>query len=62
MTMVKGKNALGRLLMKLREEYISNQKPIECVPPPPIVGFILYGSAVETVCDPALEFEKEDYY
>ncbi|QYH40556.1 NADAR family protein [Algoriphagus sp. NBT04N3] len=56
---LRGKNALGRLLMKLREEYVLNQNPISCVPPLTITGFLLYGSAIETVCDPALEFEDE---
>lgn len=56
---LKGKNALGRLLMKLREEHIFNQSLISCVPPLPITGFLLFGSAIETVCDPALEFEEE---
>lgn len=56
---LRGRNALGRLLMKLREEYILNHNPIACVPPLPIVGFLLYGTAIEVVCDPALEFEEE---
>tara|TARA_R110002020_G_scaffold475301_1_gene709505 strand:- start:306 stop:908 length:603 start_codon:yes stop_codon:yes gene_type:complete len=56
---LRGKNALGRLLMKLREEHVLNQNPISCVAPLPITGFLLYGSAIETVCDPALEFEEE---
>ncbi|REG78217.1 NADAR family protein [Algoriphagus antarcticus] len=56
---LRGRNALGRLLMKLREEHIFNQNPISCVAPLPITGFLLYGSAIETVCDPALEFEEE---
>ena len=56
---LRGRNALGRLLMKLREEHVFNQSPISCVAPLPITGFLLYGSAIETVCDPALEFEEE---
>ncbi|WP_051336286.1 NADAR family protein [Aquimarina latercula] len=54
-----GKNALGRLLMQLREEYIFNSNCIECVQPIDIVGFLLYGSQIETACNPITEFEKD---
>ncbi|AYN69063.1 NADAR family protein [Euzebyella marina] len=53
-----GKNALGRLLMQLREEYIHNDNCVECVQPIDIFGFLLYGSEIETVCSPATEFEN----
>ena len=54
-----GKNALGRLLMQLREEYIIGKNNIECVHPIDIFGFLLYGSQIETVCNPSIEFEKD---
>ncbi|PNQ72797.1 DUF1768 domain-containing protein [Hanstruepera neustonica] len=54
-----GKNALGRLLMQLREEYVINNKPIECVQPIDMFGFLLYGSEIDTVCNPNMEFEKD---
>jgi len=53
-----GKNALGRLLMQLREEYINSSNYIECVQPVDIFGFLLYGSQIETVCNPRVEFEN----
>jgi ribA/ribD-fused uncharacterized protein len=53
-----GKNALGRLLMQLREEYVFDNKSIECVQPVDIFGFLLYGSEIETVCNPSMEFEN----
>jgi ribA/ribD-fused uncharacterized protein len=52
---LKGKNALGRLLMKLRSEFILVNNDIDCVSPPAIYGFMLYGSDIETVCNPELE-------
>ncbi|WP_289046309.1 NADAR family protein [uncultured Olleya sp.] len=53
-----GKNALGRLLMQLRQEYVFNKKSIECVQPLDTFGFLLYGSEIETVCNPKVEFEN----
>lgn len=55
---LKGKNALGRLLMQLRSEYIFNDSCINCVDPLNINGFILYGSEIETVCNPQIEYEN----
>lgn len=54
-----GKNALGRLLMQLRKEYIYEGREIECVNPVDIFGFLLYGSTIETVCNPIAEFEND---
>lgn len=56
---VKGKNALGRLLMQLREEYIFGSNSIECVHPVDIFGFLLYGSPIEMVCNPETEFNND---
>lgn len=53
-----GKNALGRLLMKLRDEYIINKKTLDCVDAPNIYGFLLYGSPVEVVCNSDVEIEE----
>lgn len=53
-----GKNALGRLLMQLREEFIVNNQSIECVAPIDVYGFLLYGNQIETVCNPQTEFEN----
>lgn len=38
-----GKNALGRLLMQIREDYIFNGRQREKLFPPDIVGFLLFG-------------------
>lgn len=56
---LKGKNALGRLLMQLRSEYIHKNNDIDCVAPININGFMLYGSEIETVCNPEMEFENK---
>lgn len=56
---LKGKNALGRLLMQLRSEYIHKNNTIDCVSPININGFMLYGSEIETVCNPEMEFENK---
>jgi len=53
-----GKNALGRLLMKLREEFIKDKQSIECVNPIDTYGFLLYGNQIETVCNPQTEFDN----
>jgi ribA/ribD-fused uncharacterized protein len=57
-----GKNALGRLLMKLREEYIFNGKCFDCVDPLNLYGFLLYGSEIETVCNPSLEYIENHFF
>ncbi|WP_289658326.1 NADAR family protein [Flavobacterium panacagri] len=55
---LKGKNALGRLLMQLRSEYVFNDNCINCVEPLNIHGFNLYGSEIDTVCNPLVEYEN----
>ncbi len=57
-----GKNALGRLLMQLRSEYIHKNKNIDCVEPINIIGFLLYGSDIETVCNPLLEYKDNHLF
>lgn len=57
-----GKNALGRLLMKLREEFIINKNCIECVDPIDIYGFLFYGSPIESVCNPEIEFSENHLF
>jgi ribA/ribD-fused uncharacterized protein len=55
---LRGKNALGRLLMQLRSEYVHSDNSIDCVAPLNINGFLLYGSEIETVCNPEIEYEN----
>lgn len=57
-----GKNALGRLLMKLRNEYIINNKCSDCIEPINIFGFLLYGTEISTVCNPSLEYAQNNYF
>lgn len=45
--------------MQLRSEFIINNNDIECVCPPNINGFMLYGSEIETVCNPETELENK---
>jgi ribA/ribD-fused uncharacterized protein len=59
---LKGKNALGRLLMQLRSEFVFENHSIACVSPPNINGFMLYGSEVETVCNPTMELENKLFF
>jgi ribA/ribD-fused uncharacterized protein len=54
-----GMNALGRLLMELRNKYVHTNQHHRCVQPPPIVGFLLFGNQIEEVCHEAFEEELE---
>ena len=55
-TQLSGVNALGRLLMELRENYIYNSQRIECVKAPTnVAGFRLYDHDIDMVCN-------EDYF
>lgn len=56
---LRGKNALGRLLMQLRSEFVHHNNSNDCVTSLNIHGFLLYGSEIETVCNPEIEYEKE---
>ena len=46
-----GVNALGRLLMELREKYIVDEKRIFCVHPPDVPALLLYNQHIEIICD-----------
>lgn len=56
---LRGKNALGRLLMQLRSEFVHHNNSNDCVAALNIHGFLLYGSEIEMVCNPEIEYEKE---
>ena len=47
--LLEGKNALGRLLMELREKYIINNENLEFVSPLNIPSFHLFGKQIEKV-------------
>lgn len=54
---LKGVNAMGRLLMKVREQYVINgERPIK-VSPPNVIGLLLYGVPVSTVFSTDYYFE-----
>lgn len=46
-----GVNALGRLLMELREKHIIENNRLYCVNPPNIPALLLYNQYVDVVCD-----------
>lgn len=50
-----GTNALGRLLMEVRQKYIFNNLKPECISSPNIAGFMLFGHEIDVVCN-------EDYF
>jgi ribA/ribD-fused uncharacterized protein len=53
-----GVNALGRLLMELREKHTKHQNRIYCVDPLPIEKFNLFNDKIEQICD---ELNYEEY-
>jgi ribA/ribD-fused uncharacterized protein len=50
-----GTNALGRLLMELRENYVKKNDYHRCIDPLPITGFLLFGNPIEEVCHESFE-------
>lgn len=46
-----GINALGRLLMELREKYIHTNQRLYCVNPPDIKDFYLFNHPIGIICD-----------
>lgn len=52
-----GTNALGRLLMELRENYVKKNDYHRCIDPLPIPGFLLFGNPIEEVCNDSFEEE-----
>lgn len=60
-----GINALGRLLMDLRERYIKYDNRLFCVDPVNIPAFLLYNYPIDRICDQAyydaytIEYELE---
>ena len=54
-----GKNALGRLLMQIRENYIFNGCQREKLLPPDVVGFLLFGYPIGIVY--GQDYYKKEY-
>lgn len=50
-----GTNALGRLLMDIRERYVKTKEYNRCIDPPSITGFLLFGNPIEEVCQEHFE-------
>jgi hypothetical protein len=46
-----GTNALGRLLMFIREQYVKTADHRRCVQPVEITDFLLFGHPIEMVCN-----------
>ena len=62
---LEGINALGRLLMELRANYVYTDNYFQCVRPLAISDFLLYDNPIDWVCDETnniyeLGFEKEE--
>ncbi|AMA48759.1 NADAR family protein [Flavobacterium covae] len=59
---LQGVNALGRLLMELREKYIYDKKRVFCVYPPDISAFLLYNQHIDLICDDLIvDFHNENF-
>ena len=57
-----GTNALGRLLMELREKYVMTNNRLYCVNPPNIPALLLYNQHIDVICDDAIiDFQNESY-
>lgn len=54
-----GINALGRLLMDIREKCVKANDYHRCVDPLPITGFLLFGNQIEEVCHEVFVEELE---
>jgi hypothetical protein len=50
---LKGINALGRLLMQVRELYVKTNEYQRCIQPVSIPHFLLFGHPIELVCNDA---------
>lgn len=48
---LEGANALGELLVKLRDKYVKTNQRFECVEPLTIPNFLLYDNKIDWVCD-----------
>lgn len=55
-----GVNALGRLLMEVREEYVKKGRMPYCVEPPEVKDFFLFSISVDIVCNGAY-YEEIEY-
>lgn len=55
-----GINALGRLLMELRENYTKNNERIFCVDPLQISNFCLFNLPIKRICDELYYHEYSD--
>lgn len=57
-----GTNALGRLLMELREKYVMTNNRLYCVNPPNVPALLLYNQHIDIICDDAIiDFKNESF-
>ena len=54
---LEGTNALGRLLMQLRENYVKKNDYQRCISPLDIPAFLLYNNPIELVCNDDFHYE-----
>ena len=61
---LEGVNALGRLLMGLRQKYVNSNDRIYCVEPVNIPAFLLYNNPISLICDTNIlgDFEYQTEY
>ena len=54
---LEGTNALGRLLMQIREDYVKKNDYQRCINPLDIPAFLLYNNHIEIVCNDVFSYE-----
>lgn len=54
---LEGTNALGRLLMQIREDYVKKNDYQRCISPLDIPAFFLYNNPIELVCNDVFYYE-----
>lgn len=47
---LEGMNALGRLLMKVRDEFVKTGNCPDCIEPPTVSGMLLFDHPIDVVC------------
>jgi ribA/ribD-fused uncharacterized protein len=56
-TKLTGTNALGRLLMSIRETFVKTNNYQRCVHPVDIPGFLLFNTQIELVCNDSFNYD-----
>lgn len=53
--MLEGINALGRILMKVRNEFVQQGYCPDCIEPPDVSGMLLFNHPIDVVCSQHIE-------